>query len=213
MDGNLCWKYHISHIASKISSNIGIKARLRHFTPFITLLKTYRSLISPFIFYGLTAWGQAAKTNLNKISLLQKRVVRLMNFAKFSVHAVPLFISTNILPLPLLYFKNCSILMHDVYNKVVPSDISDLFTPTKDVHHYNTRSSTAGNFYINYSRLNHYKNSFSIMGAKIWNSIPNVMRQLPKYRFKKIKITESSFQIFLKQDSYLDIDTLINEMK
>ena len=135
-----------------------------------------------------------------------------MNFAKFSFHAVPLFISTNILPLRLLDFKNCSILMHDVYNKVVPSDISDLFTRTKDVHHYNTRSSTDGNFYINYSRLNHYKNSFSIMGAKLWNSIPDVMRQLPKYRFKK-KITESLFQIFLKQDSYLDIDTLINEMK
>ena len=180
MDGNLCWKYHISHIASKISSNIGIIARLRHFTPFKTLLKIYRSLISPSIFYGLIAWGQAAKTHRNKISLLQKRVVRLMNFAKFSVHAVPLFIPTNILPLTLLYFKNRSILMHDVYNKVLPSDISDLFTPTKHVHHYNTRSSTAGDFYINYSRLTHYKNSFSIMGAKIWNSIPNVMRELPK---------------------------------
>ena len=101
--------------------------------------------------------------------------------------------------------------MHDVYNMM--SDISDLFTPTKDVHHYNTGSSTVGNFYINYSRLNHYKNSLSIMGAKLWNSIPDVKRQLPKYRFKKKKITESLFQIFLKQDSYLDIDTLINEMK
>ena len=161
---------------------------------------------------GLIAWGQAAKTHLNKILLLQKRVVRLMNFAKFSFPAVPLFISTDILPLRLLYFENCSILMHDVYNKVVPTDISDLYIPTKDVHHYNTRFSTAGNFYINYSRLNHYKNSFSIMGAKLWNSIPDVKRQLPKYRFKK-KITESLFQIFLKQDSYPDIDRLINEMK
>ena len=75
--------------------------------------------------------------------------------------------------------------MRDGYNKVMPSDISDLFTLTKDVHHYNTRSSTAGNFYKNYSRLNHCKNSFSIMGAKLWNSIPDVKRQLPKYRFKK----------------------------
>ena len=47
---------------------------------------------------GLIAWGQAAKTHLNKILLLQKRVVRLINFAKFSFHAVPLFMSTNILP-------------------------------------------------------------------------------------------------------------------
>ena len=210
MDSNLCWKYHLSHL-SKISSNIGMIARLRHFTPFVTLFNIYRSLISPSISYGLIAWGQAAKTHVNKILLLQKRVVRLMNFAKFSVHAVPLFISTNILPLPSLSFKNYSFLIHDVYNKVVPSNISDLFTPTKDVHHYNNRSSTAGDFYINYSRLNHYKNSFSIMDAKIWNSNPNVMRQLSKYRFKK-KITEYLFQIFLKQDSYVDIVTLINEM-
>ena len=89
-----------------------------------------------------------------------------MNFAKFSVYAVPVFISTKILPLPLLYFKNCSILMHDVCNKVVPSNISDLFTPTKDVRHYNTRSSTAGDFYISYSRLNHYKYSFPIWAQK-----------------------------------------------
>ena len=51
-----------------------------------------------------------------------------MNFAKLSVHAVPLFISTNIFPLPLLYFNNCSILTHDVYDKVVPSNIS-IFLP------------------------------------------------------------------------------------
>ena len=101
--------------------------------------------------------------------------------------------------------------MHDVYNNVVPSNISDLFTPAQDIHHYNTRSSSSGNFHTNYSRLNHHKNSFSIIGAKIWNRIPEVMRKLPKHRFKK-KITEWLLQIFLKQDSYVDVDTL-NEMK
>lgn len=101
--------------------------------------------------------------------------------------------------------------MHDVYNKVVPSNMSALFRPIKDAQHYNTRSSTAGYFYINYSRRNHYKNNNSSMGAKIWNCIPDVLRQLPKYSFKK-KITESLLQILLKQDSYPDIGTLINEM-
>ena len=33
IDNNLTWKYHISHIASKISKTIGIIARLRHFVP------------------------------------------------------------------------------------------------------------------------------------------------------------------------------------
>ena len=66
--------------------------------------------------------------------------------------------------------------------------------------------------YINYSQLNHHKNSFSSIGAKIWNSIPGHLRKLPKHSFEK-KITEYLFQIFVKQDSYVDIHMLINEMK
>ena len=114
--------------------------------------------------------------------------------------------------LSLLYFKLSTTLIHDVHNKVIPSNISDLFTPTQDIHHYNTRFFSTGNFYINYSRLNHHKNSFSSIGATIWNSIPEDLRKLPKHRFKE-KITEYLFQIFLKQDSYVDIHMLMNEMK
>ena len=159
IDSNLCWKYHVSHVASKISRNIGIMASLRHFTPFSTLLNIYRSLIFPYLSYGITVWGQAGKTHLQNILVLQKRVVRLMNF-----------VSSNIFSLPMLYFKLSSTLMLDVHNKLVPSNICDMFTLSQDIHNYNTRSSSSGNLYINYSRLNLQKNSFPIIGAKIWNS-------------------------------------------
>lgn len=198
IDGNLSWKYHICHVASKVSRNIGIIARLRHFTPSATLHNIYRSLISPYLSYGLSAWGQAAKIHLDKILLLQKRVVRLMNFAKFSEHAIPLFLSSHIMPLNILYFKLSSTLMFDVHNKSVPSNISDLFTSTQEIHHYNTRSSSSGSFYIKYTRLNHQKNSLSCTGAKIWNSIPENLKQFSKRRFKK-KMNELLFQILQKQ--------------
>ena len=47
------------YVALKISKII---ARLRHFVPLCTLLNIYRSLIFPYMSYGLAAWGQAAKT-------------------------------------------------------------------------------------------------------------------------------------------------------
>ena len=65
MDSNLSWKYHISHVESKINSNIGVIARLRHFTPFITLLNIFRSLIFPYISYGLRAWGPGSQNTLH----------------------------------------------------------------------------------------------------------------------------------------------------
>ena len=55
IDSHLSWRYHIDYISSKISEGVGIIARLRHFVPNSTLLKIYRSLIEPYISYGLIA--------------------------------------------------------------------------------------------------------------------------------------------------------------
>ena len=66
IDSHLSWRYHIDYISSKISKGVGIIARLRHLVPTSTLLKIYGSLIEPYIFYGLIAWGQAANSSLKK---------------------------------------------------------------------------------------------------------------------------------------------------
>ena len=50
----------------------------------------------------------------------------------------------------------------------------------------------------NTSRLNHHKNSFASIGAKIWNSIPENLRKLPKHTFK-IKIKNLLFSILINR--------------
>ena len=85
VDENLSWKHHINYISTKISQGIGIIARLRHLVPRTTLLNIYCSLIEPHISYGLVAWGQAANAHLNKVAILQKRVLRLMYFSDYIV--------------------------------------------------------------------------------------------------------------------------------
>jgi hypothetical protein len=89
IDSNLSWKHHIDHIANKISKVVGIIAKLRHFVPLNTLLSIYNSLILPYLTYGLIAWGQACKSHLNKILILQKRVLQLIFFANRNDHSIP----------------------------------------------------------------------------------------------------------------------------
>jgi len=72
IDQHLSWKHHINYIALKISRNIGIISRLRHFVPLKTPLSIYNSLVSPHISYGLIAWGQASKSHLEKNSYTPK---------------------------------------------------------------------------------------------------------------------------------------------
>ena len=109
-DSNLSWKFHIDYICQKVSKTIGIIAKLRHFVPHHVLLTLYRSLILPYISYGICAWGHAAETHLHKLLVLQKRALRLMFFADPRTHAVPLFLETKQLPISFLLFEQMSLL-------------------------------------------------------------------------------------------------------
>ena len=115
------------------------------------------------------------------------------------------------MPVSMLYFKLSSALMRDVsYDSALPS-VNGMFTLSSQVHNYNTRSSSAGNFYRKYYRLNHHK-LFARVGAKSWKSIPENLRKLPKHAFRK-QIHNPLLLDLQRQDCYADIDTLINEMK
>ena len=199
IDGNLSWKHHINYIFTKISKGIGIIARLRHLVPRTTILNTYRSLIEPYISYGLVAWGQPANAHLNKVVILQKRVLRLMYFSDYTRHSAPLFACSGILPKKIFYFKLVASLLHDIVNCCAPPNISELFTRSEQVRSYSTRFSVAGSLYIKQARTNHQLLSFSRVGAKIWNGIPPELRKLRKALFKRklthllLKILENSW--------------------
>ena len=99
--------------------------------------------------------------------------------------------------------------MHDVFNNVTPPNVSTSSTYSSKIHHHNTRFSAAGNFYLQYSRTNHLKNSFSSIGAKIWNSIPNSDRALPKsYKFRDI-LQNRLLDILTQENTYVDVHTLV----
>ena len=201
IDENLSWKHHILHIASKISTSIGIIARLRHFVPLNTLQHIYRSLIQPYLLYGITAWGRADKIHRNKILCLQKRALRLVFFGDYKAHAVPFFISSSLLPLNLLYSESVAVLMYDVSNNTSPPQISNLFNYQHNIHSHNTRSSTRGNFFLEYSRLDKQNMSFSRNGR---NNLSNEIRQMPKVKFKH-NIHKMLLQKLSEANGYIDL--------
>ena len=75
----------------------------------------------------LVARGQAAKSHLQNVLVLQKRVLWLIYFSEPRADAVPLFTSSKILPLNMLYVEAVSSIMFDVSCLTVPTNISNLF--------------------------------------------------------------------------------------
>ena len=112
IDSNPSWKYHIESICHKISKSIGIIAKIRHYVSRRVLLSVNNSLIVPYLAYGICGWGNCALTFQRKIVTLQKRALRLIYFSKSKKHTVPFFLKSNCLPLPSLFFRDCSYLLY-----------------------------------------------------------------------------------------------------
>ena len=131
-----------------------------------------------------------------------------MYFFKAKAHAVSLFITSNILPINMLYVETVSSLMYDVSRLSVPSNISDLLTQVNKIHTHKTRSSSSGNFYIKSWSLSLNQRSFARFGAKLWNCYQNKFRQLPESAFKK-RVHDLLSLIMEAEDDYVEMPILL----
>ena len=174
-------------------------------------MNIYKSLIQPYLLYGVVAWGYAAKKHTDKLLKLQKRVLRLLYFKDNRVHSIPLFISSNTLPINMLYIRESANLLHDISNEVAPIALQELFTGTCEIHRYNTRAAANKNFYINSSRLEIQKRSFSRFGSFIWNSISPSFRAQRKHIFKT-KLNKTLMTILQKENDHIDLPLIINRL-
>lgn len=114
--------------------------------------------------------------------------------------------------LKFVYYESIANLMFDIWNRTAPSNIQDLFQDISNVHSYNTRSSASNDFYTKPSRLSVQVNSFSRIGVKVWNAIPQALRNLSKNASKR-KLKQILFNILGSQDSYIDSSEIIQKVK
>ena len=97
LNANLSWKYHIAELSKKLSRTTGIFYKIQHLSPLEILKILYYSLFYSFISYGIVVRGFTHKIYVQKIFLLQKKVVRVMTSASKTDHSDPIFASLEFL--------------------------------------------------------------------------------------------------------------------
>lgn len=83
VDQHLSWKSHVSYAAKKISKTIGIMSKSRFYLSRKSLLSLYYTLVYPYLNYCNIIWSSNYPSNLNKLLLLQKRIVRIICGAEY----------------------------------------------------------------------------------------------------------------------------------
>ena len=149
------------------------------------MLNIYKALVNPYINYGICSWGNTGKTQLNRLLVLQKRALRLINFSNSQEHAIPFFLQAKSLSLNFFYFECMCIMMHDIFNNRAPKNLNSLFKTSDHVRYYKTRSISNQCFYIDSIRTESSTRSFTFTGAKIWNCLPVSIKTLSKSKFKR----------------------------
>ena len=81
LDEHLTRKPHIRSVSRKISKSIGIIYESIFFLPKTSLHCLYYSPVYPYLIYCISVWGSTYQSNLSRVTILQKKIIRFFRFS------------------------------------------------------------------------------------------------------------------------------------
>ena len=175
LDEKLTWKPHIANVPRKISKSIGIIYKASFCLPISSLCTLCFCLVYPYLVYCISVWRSTYPSNLNRIFLLQEKVLRIVSNSAFDAHTEPIFKQLKILKLETrdIYRSQIGKFMFSFKKGLLPDAFSDIFLLTNHhiIHHYNTRNSNS--FYLFPCRKNIRQFAIRFQGPKLFNALTN----------------------------------------
>ena len=86
IDYKLNWKKHISYIIGKIAKWIGVITNARKLLDKEILVTLYYTFIYPYLCYCNHVWGNTFASYLEKLFLMQKKIIRIIHGVRPRTH-------------------------------------------------------------------------------------------------------------------------------
>ena len=182
MDENLTWKFHIDELSKKLSRTVGIFYKIRHFCPSDILRILYYSLFYSFLSDGISVWGFTFKSYFEKLSVVQKKIVKVMTFNKETASSTPIFSNLEFLNMDDICQLQLLSFVYDCQNKLAPAYFQNFFVQCVQIHSYSTRLASRGDLFLEKGKIHFNINgirSIEYNGARLWNMVPVHIRESP----------------------------------
>ena len=135
VDENLNWKDHVNLFANKVSKSIGIITKARFYLSTPSLRTLYLALLYPYLQYGtIVWWGSTYKTTLNRLIVLQKRIIRVITKFCFDAPSAPLLHEHNFHEITNIYMLQTGLFMFSFKKKLLPVGFHDMFSSSSQLH-------------------------------------------------------------------------------
>ena len=180
IDSKLNWSSHIENLRMQLRKSLGIIYQASAFLSLNILLLLYNSLINSKLVYCLEAWGNTPKKYLDKLYVIQKRLIRIIYHKSPTFHSASLFKKSRILPIYHLYTLRICLLAHDSFYKS--------HKPNHNAPYPTRHSALSLPLPASTSACGHRQVAYQMADA--WNSLPDRLREMGSV---------SGFRVALKQ--------------
>ena len=168
LDKDLNWKVHIDLLCTKLSKAAGMIYKLKGIAPISVIKMVYYSIVDSHLRYGITSYGSASSTALDRLISIQNKIIKYMKNSNETIsHA---YFRLKILNIHSLYKYEIIKLVYKMRCNVIPKVFKDFVHIPQ--HRYGTRSRIEGNYEIPQPNTERDKTSIKYQGSISWNSLP-----------------------------------------
>ena len=195
IDANLTWQHHVNDLSTKLNRANALLFKMRKYVSLKILRSIYFAIFDSYLSYCCLVWAQNFST-IQRILILQKKAVRIINFQPRNFHTSPLFKQNSILKFQDKICLENILFVSKSLNNLSPSTFNTWFSFSSDQHNYETSSSTQGNLMKLFYKTNRYgKYSITISAIGSWNKIQKQLKNmlLKDLSSNKIKTVVTNF--------------------
>ena len=197
IDTSLSWQYYVNDLSIKLNRANALLSKIRNFVSLKILRSIYFAIFDSCSSYCCLAWAQNYST-IQRIIILQKRAIRIVNLQPRNFHTSPLFKQNSILKFQDKICIENILFVSKSLNNLSPSIFNTWFSFSSDQHNYETSSSTQGNLIKLFYKTKRYgKYSITVSAAESWNRIQKQLKDilLKDQSPNKIKAIVSDFYL------------------
>ena len=198
LDENLTWNHHISEICSKLKRLFHIFYNIRNYLSKDNIKTIYYALVYSRIKYGITVYGQACKTKMQRIQTLQNQLLKVISGKDYRFSTDELHDEFDLLLIKDIAKQEILAFVHSYFSNSLPPVFNGYFETLASNHNKNTRN--GGNLLNIISHTTDIAASaIKIQGAKLWNKLDNNLKKLPKVKQFKAKYKHSVCLPYVKK--------------
>jgi hypothetical protein len=194
LDETLTFNKYTSYVCAKLSRSIFCIKRASNLLSFKSLRSLYFSMVHSHLLYCSIILSCTSASNLNAISKLQKKAIRVMTKSSYNAHTDPLFIANKILPLDKLLLQNKLLFFHSIEYKYALRSFDNIWSKnTERELDYNLRN--ADLYTIPVSRIELFKKIPLVSLPTAWNELYEGLR----YQHNRITFKIALFDYLLSE--------------